>query len=65
MNINTLYTALFTDLTTKKDDKLPTQQEKRERKLQSLIKERNKPIALFIRGIRFAFKKSDKPETFS
>jgi type II secretory pathway predicted ATPase ExeA len=48
VNINTLYTALFTDLATKKDDKLPTQPEKRERKLQSLIKERNKPIALFI-----------------
>ena len=48
VNINTLYTALFTDLTTKKDDSLPTQAEKRERKLQSLIKERNKPIALFI-----------------
>lgn len=48
VNINTLYTALFADLTTKKDDKLPTQAEKRERKLQSLIKERNKPIALFI-----------------
>jgi type II secretory pathway predicted ATPase ExeA len=48
VNINTLYTALFTNLATKKDDKLPTQPEKRERKLQSLIKERNKPIALFI-----------------
>lgn len=48
VNINTLYTALFTDLATKKDDTLPTQPEKRERKLQSLIKERNKPIALFI-----------------
>lgn len=46
--VNTLYTALFTDLATKKDDKLPTQPEKRERKLQSVIKERNKPIALFI-----------------
>lgn len=48
VSINTLYTALFTDLATKKDDKLSTQPEKRERKLQSLIKERNKPIALFI-----------------
>jgi type II secretory pathway predicted ATPase ExeA len=48
VNINTLYTALFVDLATKKDDKMPTQAEKRERKLQSLIKERNKPIALFI-----------------
>jgi type II secretory pathway predicted ATPase ExeA len=48
VNINTLYTALFADLATKKDGKLPTQPEKRERKLQSLIKELNKPIALFI-----------------
>jgi type II secretory pathway predicted ATPase ExeA len=49
VTINTLYTALFIDLATKKDDNLlPTQAEKRERKLQSLIKERNRPIALFI-----------------
>jgi type II secretory pathway predicted ATPase ExeA len=48
VNINTLYTALFVDLSTKKDDKMPTQAEKRERKLQSLIKERGKPVALFI-----------------
>jgi type II secretory pathway predicted ATPase ExeA len=48
VTINTLYTALFADLVTKKDFKLPTQAEKRERKLQVLIKELNKPIALFI-----------------
>ena len=48
VSVNTLYTALFTDLLTKKDSKFPTQAEKRERKIQSLIKERNKPIALFI-----------------
>lgn len=48
VSINTLYTALFADLANKKDDKQPMQAEKRERKLQSLIKERNKPIALFI-----------------
>ncbi|KIE04054.1 Type II secretory pathway, component ExeA (Predicted ATPase), partial [Candidatus Jidaibacter acanthamoeba] len=48
VTINTLYTALFADIATKKDGKLPTQAEKRERKLQSLIKELNKPIALFI-----------------
>ena len=48
VNINTLYTALFADLATKKDGKLPTQPEKRERKLQLIIKEINKPIALFI-----------------
>src|SRR3989338_4658364 len=48
VTINTLYTALFADLATKKDGKLPTQAEKRERKLQSLIRELNKPVALFI-----------------
>lgn len=48
VTINTLYTALFADLSTKKDGNLPTQAEKRERKLQALIKELNKPIALFI-----------------
>lgn len=48
VNINILYTALFADLATKKDGKIPTQPEKRERKLQTIIKELNKPIALFI-----------------
>lgn len=48
VNINTLYTALFADLATKKDGKLPTQPEKRERKLQSLVRELNKPVVLFI-----------------
>lgn len=48
VTINTLYTALFADLVTKKDAKFPMQAEKRERKLQVLIKELNKPIALFI-----------------
>lgn len=48
VTINTLFTALFTDLARKKDGKLPTQPEKRERKLQALIKEQNKPVALFI-----------------
>lgn len=48
VTINTLCTALFADLTTKKYGKLPTQAEKRERKLQALIKELDKPIALFI-----------------
>ena len=48
VNINTLYTALFADLATRKDGNLPTQAEKRERKLQMLVKEINKPIALFI-----------------
>lgn len=48
VSINTLYTALFADLATKKDGRLPTQAEKRERKLQALIKEINKPVVLFI-----------------
>jgi type II secretory pathway predicted ATPase ExeA len=48
VTINTLYTALFADLATKKDGKLPTQAETRERKLQGLIKEINKPVVLFI-----------------
>ena len=48
VTINTLYTALFADLANRKDGKMPTQAEKRERKLQGLIKELNRPIALFI-----------------
>lgn len=48
VNINILYTALFADLATKKDGKIPTQSEKRERKLQAMIQELNKPVALFI-----------------
>ncbi len=48
VNVNTLYTALFSDLPTTKDFKIPTQPEKRERKLQELIRKINKPIALFI-----------------
>lgn len=48
VSISTLYTALFADLATKKDGKLPMQSEKRERKLQSMLKERNKPVVLFI-----------------
>lgn len=48
VNINTLYTALFSDLPTAKDFKIPTQPEKRERKLQDLIQKIKKPIVLFI-----------------
>jgi type II secretory pathway predicted ATPase ExeA len=40
--------ALFYDLATEKDFKIPAQPEKRERKLRDLIRKRNKPIALFI-----------------
>lgn len=48
VNINTLYTALFSDLATAKDFKIPTQAEKRERVLQALVKKLKKPIALLI-----------------
>jgi type II secretory pathway predicted ATPase ExeA len=40
--------ALFYDLATEKDFKIPTQPEKRERVLRDLIRKRQKPIALFI-----------------
>lgn len=50
VNINTLYAALFADLPTPKDFKVPTQAELRERKLQELIRKINKPIAFFIDG---------------
>lgn len=48
VNINTLYTALFSDLPTSKDFKIPKQPETRERTLQELIRKINKPITLFI-----------------
>lgn len=48
VTISTLYTALFADLTTKKDGNMPTQPEKRERKLQALIQDLNKAVVLFI-----------------
>lgn len=48
VTLSTLIMALFYDLSTEKDFKIPTQSEKRERKLQELIKKRKKPVALFI-----------------
>lgn len=48
VTLSTLIVALFYDLTTEKEFKIPTQAEKKERKLQELIKKRNKPVALFI-----------------
>jgi type II secretory pathway predicted ATPase ExeA len=48
VSINTLYVALFSDLPTEKGFKIPTQPEKRERKLQELIRKINKPIVLII-----------------
>jgi len=48
VNLGTLILALFYDLATEKDFKIPTQSEKRERMLQELIRKRQKPIALFV-----------------
>lgn len=48
INLGTLIMALFYDLATDKDFKIPTQPEQRERALRDLIKKGNKPIALFI-----------------
>jgi type II secretory pathway predicted ATPase ExeA len=48
VNLGTLMTALFYDLVDEKDFKIPTQPEKRERKLIEVISKRRKPIALFI-----------------
>ena len=48
ISLATLIMALFYDLATEKDFKIPTQAERRERALRDLIKKRQKPIALFI-----------------
>jgi len=48
VNVTTLMTALFFDLATEKDFKIPTQSEKRERKLISLIQKHRKLVALFV-----------------
>jgi type II secretory pathway predicted ATPase ExeA len=48
VSLSTLMTALFYDLVTEKDFKIPTQPEKRERKLVEVIAKRRKSIALFI-----------------
>ena len=48
VNLGTLIMALFYDLAIEKDFKIPSQPEKRERKLRDLIRKRAKPIALFI-----------------
>jgi len=48
IKLNTLITALFYDLATEKDFKMPTQPEKRERKLCELMRKCRKPVALFI-----------------
>lgn len=50
VNLGTLITALFYDLSpkNKKEIKIPTQGEKRERGLQELIRQSKKPVALFV-----------------
>ena len=48
VNLGTLIVALFFDLATDKDFKMPAQAEKRERALRDLIRKREKPVALFI-----------------
>lgn len=48
VTLTTLITALFYDLSPESDVRIPTQTEKRERKLLELIRQRQKPIALFI-----------------
>lgn len=48
VSINTLYVALFSDLPTEKGFKIPTQPEKRERKLQEIIQKIKKPVVLII-----------------
>jgi type II secretory pathway predicted ATPase ExeA len=48
VNLGTLMTALFYDLVTEKDFKIPTQPEKRERKLVEVIAKRRRSIVLFV-----------------
>src|ERR1700732_2212869 len=48
ISLATLIMALFYDLATEKDFKIPTQPERRERALRDLIKKRQRAIALFI-----------------
>ena len=47
VNLGTLMTALFYDLVTEKDFRIPTQPERRERKLVEIISKRCKSVALF------------------
>lgn len=48
VSLSTLITALFYDLSTEKDLKVPTQPEKRERQLLALIQKCHHTIALFV-----------------
>jgi type II secretory pathway predicted ATPase ExeA len=48
INLGTLMLALFFDVATDKDGRMPSQPERRERALLELIKKRHKPVALFV-----------------
>jgi type II secretory pathway predicted ATPase ExeA len=48
VNLGTLMYALFADLMDDKNEKIPSKLEFRERQLQSLVKRKKKPVALFI-----------------
>src|SRR5947209_18176042 len=48
VELRTVIMALFYDLATEKDVKIPTHPETRERQVLDLISKRRKPIALFI-----------------
>jgi len=48
ISLGTLMTAMFADLKTEKDLKLPKETEQRERRLLALILKNRKPVALFI-----------------
>jgi type II secretory pathway predicted ATPase ExeA len=48
IKLSTLITALFYDLSTEKQLRIPTQGEKRERDLRELVKQNKRPVALFI-----------------
>jgi type II secretory pathway predicted ATPase ExeA len=48
VHLTTLMMALFYDLATEKEPAMPTQPEKRERKLLELMKKRRKPVCLFV-----------------
>lgn len=48
IKLATLIAALFYDLSSEKQIKIPTQNEKRERSLQELVKKNKRPVALFV-----------------
>lgn len=48
VSLSTLIAALFYDLSTEKDGKMPTQPERRERQLLDLIQKCRKPVVLFV-----------------